>query len=134
MALIEWEEKFMIKFISGKIKEKNTKLIFEDKASKVFKINRNQDMVYYDDADIKFYIDKIIIAYHNNESFIINYDDLQTINPQVKERLEIYYKGDAYRITGAEPGVSALKWEVAANAVWKKMGQEHKLSPYISNF
>ena len=121
----------MLNFINKKVNANCLEVIFEDKASKVYKSNQKQEMEYIDDADIKFYIDKIVIAYHNSESFIINYDDLQTINPQVKERLEIFYNNEAYRIIGGRPGVSALKWEVAANAVWKSTGQVHKLSPYI---
>ena len=61
----------------------------------------------------------------------MNFNDLQTINPQVNERLEIFYKSEAYRIVGSRDGVSALKWEVALNAIWNKLGQKHKLSAYI---
>ena len=61
----------------------------------------------------------------------MNFSELQTINPQVNERLEIYYKNEAYRIIGSHDGVSALKWEVAVNAIWKKLGQHNKLSHYI---
>lgn len=127
----DWEEKYMLNFINEKVNKNCSEVIFADKRSKVYKSNQKQEMEYIDDADIKFYIDKIVIVYYNNESFTINYDDLQTINPQVKERLEIFYNNEAYRIIGGRPGVSALKWEVAVNAVWKKMGQEHKLSAYI---
>ena len=44
----------------------------------------------------------------------------------------MYYNNESYRLFGGRPGVSALKWEVAVNAIWKKLGQEIKLSPYIN--
>ncbi len=60
-----------------------------------------------------------------------NFNDLQTINPLVNEKLEIFYNDEAYGIIGGTESVSALKWEVAMDAIWKNLGQLHKLSPYI---
>ncbi|MBT4340127.1 MAG: hypothetical protein HOD63_16175 [Bacteroidetes bacterium] len=78
-------------------------------------------------------MDRIDLCFQENSKQItFNFNDLQAINPQVHERLEIYYKNEPYRIIGSREGVSALKWEVAVNAIWKKLGQENKLSPYIN--
>ena len=69
----------------------------------------------------------------NSVTLNLNFNELQTINPQLHERLEIFYNNEAYRIIGSRPGVSALKWDVAVNAILKKMGQTAKLSPYIDS-
>ena len=56
---------------------------------------------------------------------------MHTINQQIIDGVEIYYTDEAYRCVGGRHGVSGLKWEVAVNAIWKKLGQDHKLSVYI---
>jgi len=82
-------------------------------------------MIFIGTADIKLFINKIEINFKNKKDvFTLNFNDLQTINPQVNERLEIYYKNTAYRIIGNQPGVSALKWELALNVIWKLLGQD----------
>ncbi len=128
-----WQESEFKSFISDKIKENETQIIFEDEKSRVYIESENKkDLNYTGIAHIKLYIDKIIIDYSDKkEKITMNFTDLQTINPQVNERLEIYYNNTAYRIIGNHPGVSALKWEVAANVIWKFLGQDYKLSSYI---
>ncbi len=128
-----YEETELLNFINEKLKANFDGVIFEDKASKVYIETENKkDLIFTGKADIKLFTDKIKIDYIDKKNQIImNFNDLQTINPQVNERLEIYYKNTAYRIVGNRPGVSALKWEVAANAIWKRLGQNHKLSSYI---
>ncbi len=128
-----WQEEKFQRMIAEKFDSQFQGFVFEDKASKVYKSNRFLDMELIDQADIRFFIDKIVVVFKNIESFVINFNDLQTINSQVNERLEIYYKGEAYRIIGGRPGVSALKWELAVNVIWKKLGQHHKRSPYINH-
>jgi len=128
-----WQKSEFIKFISEKIEENKNQIIFEDKKSRVYIESENKkDLNFTGIADIKLYGDKIIIDYFDKkEKITMNFTDLQTINPQVNERLEIYYKNTAYRIIGNRPGVSALKWELAANVIWKKLNQTQKLSTYI---
>ena len=127
-----WEEKFLVDHVLKKMDENTGEMIFKDLNSKVFISEEDSEMQYKGNADISFFTDKIIINYHDIDEEILNFDDLLTINPQVSEKLEIFYKDLAYRIIGGRPGVSALKWEVASNAVWKKLGQDSKLSPYIN--
>ncbi|NOZ34028.1 MAG: 1-acyl-sn-glycerol-3-phosphate acyltransferase [Chlorobi bacterium] len=128
-----WEEQEFFKSVSEIIKNGFKDMIFEDIASNVYIEKENTpDLIFAGKADIQFFKDKITLKFIDTEKVInMNFDDLQTINPQVNERLEIYYKNTAYRIIGNIPGVSALKWEVAANAIWKISGQTHKLSSYI---
>ena len=127
-----WEEEWLLKNITDKYDKKYNKVIFEDKNSKIFHSKTNSDLLNIGYADVKLYIDKIELDFTDrNQLITLNFNDLQTINPQINERLEIYYNNEAYRIIGSRPGVSALKWEVALNAIWKKLGQNNKLSSYI---
>ncbi len=130
----DWEQQELVKLTAEKIIIGFKDIIFEDKASNVYiEAENKKDLIYSGKADIKLYTDKIIIDYINkNEKISMSFNDLQTINPQVNERLEIYYKNKAYRIIGNRPGISALKWEVAANVIWKNYEQIHKLSSYIN--
>ncbi|MEA3452630.1 MAG: lysophospholipid acyltransferase family protein [Bacteroidota bacterium] len=127
-----WQEKWLLDYVTEKVENKFADVIFEDKNSKIFHSDSELDLSYIGNADIKLFIDRIEIHFIENTKIVImNYADLQTINPQVNEMLEIFYDNEAYRVIGSRKGVSALKWEVAVNAIWKKIGMLNKLSPYI---
>ncbi len=125
-----WQEDFLIQMMIRKLKERFSEPVFADKSSEVF-VGQDGRFISMGRADASLFIDRIEFAFELKEKLIMNYDDLLTINPQVNERLEILYKDQAYRVVGARDGVSALKWEVAVNAIWRELGQNHKLSPYI---
>ncbi|MCF6213729.1 MAG: 1-acyl-sn-glycerol-3-phosphate acyltransferase [Flavobacteriaceae bacterium] len=127
-----WEEIWLLKHVDNKFDAKSMDVIFEDKNSKFFYSSSDGKMDFIDTVNLKLYIDKIEIeSLSGKKEIILNFDDLQTINPQINERIEIYYADEAYRFVGGRSGVSGLKWEVAVNALWKKLGQNHKLSVYI---
>ena len=126
-----WEEKFLNDLVIQKLRKESSDPILVDKNSKVFHRADGVKMEEIGTADVSLFTDRIEIAYHEREKFNMNFDDLQTINPQVKENIEIIYNGEAYRIVGYREGISALKWEVAVNAIWREAGQKSKLSPYI---
>ncbi len=129
----KWQEKYLRNYINEQISANFMGLIFEDVNSKVFHSKESKDLAFIGAANVKLYINRIEICFTDKKEVItIDFHKLQTINPQVNERLEIYYNGEAYRIIGGRNGVSALKWEVAANAIWKSMGQNNKLSPYMN--
>ncbi|NPA67030.1 MAG: 1-acyl-sn-glycerol-3-phosphate acyltransferase [Chlorobi bacterium] len=129
-----FQQKKFAEIIEDKIKKSYNDIIFEDKKSKVYiEAENKKKLIFAGTADIKLYPDKIKIDFKEKEKVVImNFNDLQTINPQVKEQLEILYKNKAYRITGNKPGVSSLKWETAANIIFKHNGQTHKLSSYLN--
>ncbi|NOZ46997.1 MAG: 1-acyl-sn-glycerol-3-phosphate acyltransferase [Chlorobi bacterium] len=130
----DWEENWLMKFVSDRFDENSNEVIFEDKKSKIYHSYEKDNLNFIDIADVKLFINRIVIDYVNKTEIIsLDFDTLQTINPQLQERLEIFYNNEAYRIIGTQPGVSALKWEVAVNAIWKKAGQINKLSPYIKS-
>ncbi len=113
--------------------EQSVNIVFEDKNSKIYHTPSGGDLDFIGIADIRLFIDRIEIDFTDKDKCIhMNFNELQTISPQINDRLEIYYKSEAYRAIGEREGVSALKWEVAVNAIWRKLGQEAKLAPYVS--
>ena len=128
-----WQEKWMAKFVNDRLDNHPNELIFEDLNSEIYHTQSDYKLDYLGNADVKLFPDRIEIRFKNNrEKLEFKFEDLQTISPQINERLEIYFQNEAYRIIGSVPGVSALKWEVAANIIWKKIGQTTKLVSYIN--
>ncbi|MDH5475669.1 MAG: 1-acyl-sn-glycerol-3-phosphate acyltransferase [Cyclobacteriaceae bacterium] len=128
----DWQETWMLKYITDKIEDKYDEVIFEDLKSKIYHSEEDNVIKYVGDGDVKLFIDRIEIDFINEQkNIVLNFNELQTINPQLHERLEIFYNHEAYRIVGGKKGVSALKWEVAVNAIWQKMGLDNKRSIYI---
>ncbi|MBN2237638.1 MAG: 1-acyl-sn-glycerol-3-phosphate acyltransferase [Bacteroidales bacterium] len=127
----DWEEKELVKLVRDKYLSQTQDPIFTDKEMLIYKNNANGKLISAGKADVHLFHNQIEIAFYDKEHLHFNFHDLQTINPQTKERLEIFYNKDAYRIAGTKPGVSALKWEVAVNTIWKEMGLTAKMVPYI---
>ena len=127
----EWQEKELLNLTLERLSTKSTDVIFEDKNMKIYKANSKHKFELLGKADIKFHIDRMEIDFDNGDKKIMYLDKLQTINPQLRERIELIYENNDYRFVGSKPGVSGIKYDVAANAVWKFIGQEFKLSPYI---
>lgn len=127
----DWEEKELVHFTRQKLLSQSKEPIFTDKKMEIFKNDIKGELIPIGLADVHLYYNRILIDFYEKEELEFNFTDLQTINPQTKERLEIFYKNDAYRIAGTRPGVSALKWEVAVNTIWNEMGLTAKMVPYI---
>jgi 1-acyl-sn-glycerol-3-phosphate acyltransferase len=127
-----WQEQWLIEHVRQQLRNKSDQAILRDQNSIVYRSSGDDELKKLGIADIHLFEDRIEISFKNcSELLSLNFNDLQTINPQVGERLEIFYNNEAYRIEGGKAGVSALKWEVAVNAIWQQLGQIHKLSPYI---
>ncbi len=126
-----WEEKAFVQYVREMYHKNAQQAILMDKKMEVFKNESSGKLVSIGLADILLYPNKIILDFYEREALEFNFKDLKTINPQTQERLEIFYGNEAYRIVGIRPGVSALKWEVAANVIWKEMGLDAKRVPYI---
>jgi 1-acyl-sn-glycerol-3-phosphate acyltransferase len=128
----EWQKQWLHDLMVQKIGTAYTGQIFGDKASLVYREEQDTGFKLMGQADLNLFINRIEIDFRGStEKIVMSFDDLQTINPQVSEMLEIFYQGEAYRIIGGHKGVSALKWEIAANAIWEKSGQTNKLSAYL---
>lgn len=129
-----WEEKYLLNYIADLVNNEDKTVIFADKNSKIYRSNENGKTRFIGLADISLFIDRIELNFIETGQLItLEFDVLKTINPQVNETLEIYYGDEAYRIIGEKMGISALKWEVALNAIWRLKGQTNKLSSYIDS-
>lgn len=127
-----WQKDWLVSYVNDKLNNNITELIFEDKNSNIYHTTTAGNPDFIGVADLKLYTDRIEFHFKNDrDNLIMMLDDLQTISPQINERLEIYYNDYAYRVIGEREGVSALKWEIAVNVIWKKLGQNNKLVSYI---
>ena len=130
----QWQQEWMITHINKKLDSNFTGVIFEDINSNIFNSQSGYELKFMGIADVRLFADRIEIDYKDkdkDEKTFLYLNQLQTINPQVNEMLEIYYNDKAYRVTGNRDGVSALKWEVAVNSIWKRNGENSKLSSYL---
>ncbi len=126
-----WEEKTFAHSIHAKYVSRSEEAFFSDKNMLIYKNNSSGKLALLGKADVNLFRAKIELVFDTGLRMEFNFHDLKTIHPQTNERLEVFYKEDAYRIVGSHPGVSALKWEVAANVIWKEMGLNAKRVPYI---
>lgn len=127
-----WQESWMFSHIRELFEKKYTGRIFQDSDSAVYFSESTDDLTFIGKADLSLYLDRIEIDFRSHEEIrILAIEQLLTINPQVDEKLELFYQDVSYRFVEGRPGVSGLKWEVAVNAIWFLQGQEYKLSPYI---
>ncbi|MCB0667094.1 MAG: 1-acyl-sn-glycerol-3-phosphate acyltransferase [Saprospiraceae bacterium] len=127
-----WQEAWLSQHIFNIYDQASEEVIFKDENVKLYEAEDDRSMRFIGIAQMILYWDRIVLKLGpGRPDRILTIRELQTINPQVNEQLEIIYPQAFYRVTGIRPGVSGLKWEVAVNALWKKMGQQHKLAPYI---
>lgn len=128
----DWQEQWMTIHLSNLYDENHKAPIFQNDDMSIYCGNDTSPLELMGVASLTLFTDRVEITYDkSNQSEILYLEKLHTINPQVHEKIEIMYDDKIYRAIGIDPGVSGLKWEIAVNVLWKKMGQEYKLSPYI---
>ncbi len=128
----DWQEEWMLRHIQYLYDLGFQDAIFEDTDMAIYHGTEDSPLKFIENGTMRLFTDRIEITYKvSKKSEILNLDQLLTINPQVHEKMEIMYADKIYRAIGNAPGVSGLKWEIAVNALWRKMGQDYKLSPYI---
>ena len=82
-------------------------------------------------ASLHMFIDRIEIRFSNGQTKVMLLNEIETLSPQLRERIEITHNGEAYRLVGKRMGVSGLPFEIACNMVWKNSGQSYKVSTYF---
>lgn len=127
----DWQLNHFNLFIKEKVDSNYKEVLFSDENMILFK-ERRRGFRRVGLCDMHFYIDRIEIHFHNGKGMTFLIKEIQTLSPQLRERIEILYDDTAYRIKGRRKGVSGLKWEMACNTVWKKEEQEYKLSTYFN--
>ncbi len=126
----DWQRESFEKFVINHYKRKTYAPLFSDKEMEIIEVVDNT-MKAMGTGTVFFYINRLVIHFDDGRKMEMPLEHIQTLNPQFKERIEINYKGQNYRITSKTPGVSGLKWEFAANAIWQLTGQEYKQSSYL---
>ena len=128
-----WQEEKFVQFIKSALEKESKEPILLDKNFKVFKAKGKEVFKPIGSGSLSLMCNSVIFEFDNHaDKIIFDLNELKTINPQVKERLELFYKDSTYRFENIEPGISGLKWEYAVNVIWKNKGQYHKLSSYLN--
>lgn len=125
-----WERDWLEKYIHKAIADESNQPLFVDQNALLFQ-DQDQKMQPLGEGSAALYLDRILFVYDNGDKMEMLLQEVEALNPQFHERIEIFYKGKAYRITNKEPGVSGLKWEIAVNCIWSHFDQAHKVSTYM---
>jgi 1-acyl-sn-glycerol-3-phosphate acyltransferase len=126
----DWQFEYFESFIKQKAEASNSAILFSDKNMLVFQENGN-GFKRVGKCDMNFFIDRIELNFYNGKQMLLPIKEIQTLSPQLRERIEMTYDDKAYRILSRKKGVSGLKWELACNSIWKNEGQEYKRSSYF---
>jgi len=127
----EFQNNEFTRFIQKQIDEKNSEILFSDSNILIHSTNAENKFELLGKAQLNFDTEKITADFGNSRTELFYIDDIQTLNPQLNERIEMFYQNKAYRFEGEKAGVSGLKWEIACNTVWRSRQQEFKLSTYF---
>ncbi|MCB0651601.1 MAG: 1-acyl-sn-glycerol-3-phosphate acyltransferase [Saprospiraceae bacterium] len=126
----DWQRTTFENFIQEQFRRKTYAPLFTDESMEVYRAN-HEKMEHLGSATISFYINRLLIRFENGKQMEMPIEHIQTLNPQLRERIEIIFKDHHYRITSHKPGISGLKWEIAVNAIWQLTGQGFKQSTYL---
>ncbi|GAA4826142.1 hypothetical protein GCM10023331_08430 [Algivirga pacifica] len=127
-----WQEKWLINTVSQKFEQDKNIPLLEEQRLNIYRGEGSEEIKLLGEGTAYLYTDRIEICLDEDiNPIILPLDQIQSLSAQLHERLEMYYNDTAYRFVGINKGVSALKWEVAVNTLWKKMGQDKKLMAYI---
>ena len=130
IAWSDWQQLYYTTLIEKYLESNSEEALLSDKNMIVFK-ERNKGFRRVGKCNMQFFRDRIELHYSKGKIEILPLDKIQTLSPQLRERIEIIYDDKAIRIVGKKKGVSGLKWEMACNTYWKKSGQDYKLSTYF---
>jgi len=126
-----WQAKELRKLVRGKFENKSSEAIFYNDKMVLFE-EEGPDFKEFGSGRLSFYIDRIVFESIDGNSKELLISDIQTISPQLRERIELFYKGKALRIVGEERGVSGVKWEIATNTIWRLTDEKFKVSSYFN--
>ncbi len=130
IAWADWQQVYFTSMVEKYLLESTKEALFFDDNMIVFK-EKNLGFNRVGKCSMYFYRDRIELHYSSGKVEILPLNEIQTLSPQLRERIEISYDDKAIRIVGKKKGVSGLKWEMACNTFWKNNKQEYKLSTYF---
>lgn len=126
-----WQTKEMRKLIEFHYKKGTTEALFFDDDMDFFE-EEGKFLKKVGSGRLSFFIDKIVFNIPYGKTIELPISEIQTISPQLKERIELFYQDKALRIVGQDRGVSGVKWEIATNTIWCITGKKHKVSTYFN--
>lgn len=133
--IIDWYDWQLVAFanhIQEKVDTASTDFLFHDDNMVLFK-EKNNGFKRIGLCSIYFYTDRIEFLMRSGKQIIMPIQNIETLSPQLRERIEIGYSDNAFRLKGKRRGVSGLKWEIACNVVWKNLNQQYKMSNYFKS-
>lgn len=125
-----WQNKNFTSYIKHLYISESEEVFFADHDVRIERAHGDSSMLTLGTGDIRFFNDRLELEI-DGEITGLELSEIQSIGPQFNERIEFYYQEDAYRFVDTKLKVSGLKWELAANEVWKLTDLDHKLSTYL---
>ena len=127
-----WQAKELRSFIKDQFEKNISEALFYNDKMILFE-EEGPDFKEFGKGRLSFYIDSIVFDSIDGNSKELLISDIQTISPQLRERIELFYEGKALRIVGEERGVSGVKWEIATNTIWQLTDEKFKVSSYFND-
>ena len=127
---MDWQNKNFVQFIGQQISQNISSPLFHADRFKIESALGEGAMQSKGIGDIYFHSDGVVIKYKDSEEKLLH-EDIDSLGPQFHERIEFFYKDQAYRFTATSNREPGIKWEIASNVVWAKLGLSHRLSPYF---
>lgn len=126
-----WQAIELRKFVKEQFENKATEALFYNDKMVLFE-EEGPDFKEFGSGRLSFFIDRIVFESNDGRLKELLISDIQTISPQLRERIELFYNGKALRIVGEERGVSGVKWEIATNTIWRLTDERFKVSSYFN--
>ena len=127
-----WQAMELRKFVRDQYESKSSEALFYNDKMVLFE-EEGPDFKEFGVGRLSFYINRIVFESIDGKSKELLITDIQTISPQLRERIELFYNGKALRIVGEERGVSGVKWEIATNTIWRLTDEKYKVSSYFND-
>ena len=125
-----WQNRNFVDYVAATLKQGITTPLFASSAMEICKAEGSGRMIKKGVGKILFYPDRIEISSNSYKNALLH-KDITSLSPQFKERIELFYKDNAYRFSSTQHQEPGIKWELAINAVWNHTGERFKLSAYF---
>ena len=121
-------------FVKSALEKNRDTCLFAEDNMNIFQTSGSDDFKLLGNGRIEFYPDRILVKIRQRDDEVLYLENIDTLNAQLYERIEMFSSQKVYRFAGVEKGVSGIRWEIAANIVWRHTGQAYKASKYFDPF
>jgi hypothetical protein len=129
----EWQNRNFVKHIESALQNPSNQPLFEAESMEIHEAIGDGKMIRKGIGKVSFYQDRIEVVCANC-NLSLAHSDITSLSPQFKERIELFYKDNAYRFGSTKHQEPGVKWELAINTVWNSTQEQFKLSPYFKHF